>query len=311
MDKRCLVLGGKGFIGSHLVKALLAAGNPVRVFDQAEAESLLEPEVAERVEMVEGDFTDTKAVAAALAGCEVCFHLISTTLPKSSNENPVYDVQSNLISTIRFLEQARHASLKKVVFLSSGGTVYGAPKYLPIDESHPTDPLCSYGVTKLAIEKYLELYRSLYGLEYSILRVSNPYGEGQRLVASQGAVAVFMGRVLANEKITLWGDGSIARDYLYIGDLMGALLAAMDYAGGEHVFNIGSGIPTTLLELVNAIEAVTGKQAAIEFMPARSLDVPVNVLDIGRARIELGWNPAIGLREGLTRTKAWIDKTLC
>jgi UDP-glucose 4-epimerase len=306
MYERCLILGGKGFIGSHLVNVLLAAGKSVRVFDRVGAESLIAPDVCERVDMVEGDFAETEAVAAALEGCDVCVHLISTTLPKSSNEDPAYDVQSNLVSTIRLLEQARHTGLKKIVFLSSGGTVYGVPKYCPIDEAHSTDPLCSYGITKLAIEKYLELYRSLYGIEYSVLRVSNPYGEGQRLIASQGAVAVFMGRVLGNEKVVIWGDGSVARDYLYIGDLMAALMAAMDYKGDERVFNIGSGMPTTLLELINVIESVAGKKAEIEFLSARSLDVPVNVLDIQRAQRELGWMPKVGLYDGLSRMKNWI-----
>jgi UDP-glucose 4-epimerase len=308
MVERCLVLGGKGFIGSHLVKTLLAAGKTVRVFDRAEAESLLAPDVRAQVEMIEGDFADFACIAAALAGCDICFHLISTTLPKSSNDDPHYDVQSNLIGTIQLLEQARHTGLQKIIFLSSGGTVYGVPQYCPIDEAHPTDPLCSYGITKLAIEKYLALYHALHGIDYSVLRVSNPYGEGQRLAASQGAVAVFLGRVLHQEKLVIWGDGSVARDYVYIGDLMDAVLATLHYTGSEHVFNIGSGVPTTLLALIETIEAMSGKQAEVEFMPARGLDVPLNVLDISRAHRELGWQPKISLLDGLFRMQNWIRR---
>jgi len=305
MFKRCLVLGGKGFIGSHLVNAILSTGMPVRVFDRAEAESLIAPALSSQVEMIEGDFEDAASVAAALEGCDICFHLISTTLPKSSNDAPGYDLQSNALSTINLLEQAHKTGLKKIIFLSSGGTVYGTSNYIPINESHPTDPLCSYGITKLTIEKYLELYRSLYGIDYTVLRVSNPYGEGQRLSANQGVVAVFLGRALNNEKITIWGDGSVVRDYIYIGDVICSLMAVMNYSGNEHIFNIGSGIPLTLLELLATVESVVGKKLMLEYMPTRSLDVPINVLDVTRAKQELNWMPKVSLSDGLLRMKSW------
>jgi UDP-glucose 4-epimerase len=305
MFKRCLVLGGKGFIGSHLVNAILSTGMPVRVFDRAEAESLIAPALSSQVEMIEGDFEDAASVAAALEGCDICFHLISTTLPKSSNDAPGYDLQSNALSTINLLEQAHKTGLKKIIFLSSGGTVYGTSNYIPINESHPTDPLCSYGITKLTIEKYLELYRSLYGIDYTVLRVSNPYGEGQRLSANQGVVAVFLGRALNNEKITIWGDGSVVRDYIYIGDVICSLMAVMNYSGNEHIFNIGSGVPLTLLELLATVESVVGKKLMLEYMPTRSLDVPINVLDVTRAKQELNWMPKVSLSDGLLRMKSW------
>lgn len=308
MYKRCLILGGKGFIGSHLVGALLSIGMPVRVFDRVGTESLIAPEHSNQVEMIEGDFADAANIANALEGCDICFHLISTTLPKTSNEAPGYDVKTNVLSTINMLEQSRKTGLKKIVFLSSGGTVYGVPKYSPINESHPTDPLCSYGITKLTIEKYLELYRLLHGIDYTVLRVSNPYGERQRLTASQGAVAVFMGKAINNEPITIWGDGSVARDYVYIGDVIRSLLAAMNYVGDEHIFNIGSGVPITLIELVDAIETVIGQKVELEFTPARSLDVPTNVLDINRAKHEFGWSPNVTLHDGLLKMKDWIKE---
>lgn len=306
MHSRCLILGGKGFIGSHLVEALLSHGLPVRVFDRAGAENLIVPNLRSQVEFIEGDFADSACLAAALEGCDICFHLISTTLPKTSNDAPGYDLQSNVLSTINMLEQARKTGLKKIIFLSSGGTVYGVPRYLPIDELHPTDPLCAYGISKLAIEKYLELYRSLHGIDYAVLRVSNPYGERQRLNAAQGAVAVFLGKALNGEKITIWGDGSVARDYIYIGDVINGLIAAMDYSGEEKIFNIGSGTSRTLLELINAIELVVGRKSEIEFKLSRILDVPVNVLDIKRANVELRWAPKVDLLDGLPKMKDWI-----
>lgn len=290
------------------MEALLSLGVSIRVFDRAGAENLIASNLRSQVEFIEGDFADVASVAAALDGCDICFHLISTTIPKTSNESPAYDLQSNALSSINLLEQARKTGLKKIVFLSSGGTVYGIPKYLPIDESHPTDPMCSYGISKLTIEKYLELYRFLYGIDYIALRVSNPYGERQRLMASQGAVAVFMGKALNDEKITIWGDGSVARDYIYIGDVIDALMAAMNYSGKENIFNIGHGEPIKLLDLISAIESVVDKRIEIEFMPTRQLDVPINMLDINRAKRELGWTPKITLNDGLLIMKSWITK---
>lgn len=169
------------------------------------------------------------------------------------------------------------------MFLSSGGTVYGIPKYLPIDELHPTDPLCSYGISKLTIEKYLDLYRLLYGIDYVVLRISNLYGERQRLIAAQGAAAVFLGKALKGEKVTIWGDGSVARDYIYIADVIDSLIAVMNYFGKERIFNVGSGVARTLLELIEVIESVAGRKVDLEFKPSRTFDVPVNSLDIRRA----------------------------
>ena len=308
MYKSCLILGGKGFIGSHLVEALLYQGMSVRVFDRVGADNLISPSIRSQVEFIEGNFADAESFESALEGIDICFHLISTTIPKTSNEAPAFDLQSNVLSTINLLEQARKSKLKKILFLSSGGTVYGTPKYWPIDESHPTDPLCSYGISKLAIEKYLELYRFLYGIDYAVLRVSNPYGERQRLVAAQGAVAVFMGKALKDEKIAIWGDGTVARDYIYIGDVVDALFAAINYSGNEHIFNIGHGEPITLLDLVSTIGLVIGKKIEIEFMPARQFDVPINVLDIKRAKLELDWEPTMCLNDGLIRMKNWISQ---
>jgi UDP-glucose 4-epimerase len=156
------------------------------------------------MEFIQGDFTNAVDLERAVDGCTSCVHLVSTTLPKSSNLAPAYDVESNLVGTIRLLELAVRRGMRKVVFVSSGGTVYGIPRSIPIVETDPTEPISSYGITKLAIEKYLHLFHVMHGLDYSILRLSNPYGEGQRLNASQGAVAVFMGKVLDGEPIEIW-----------------------------------------------------------------------------------------------------------
>jgi UDP-glucose 4-epimerase len=235
----------------------------------------------------------------------VVFHLISTTLPQASNENPVQDAQTNLVGTLRMLEQCRRAGVRKVVFVSSGGTVYGIPMSVPIAESHPTNPTCAYGIHKLAIEKYLHLEHVLHGLDYCVLRPANLYGERQRADLAFGAVSVFLDRAVRGEPIRIWGDGSIVRDYVYVGDAVAAFIAAMTHAGTERIFNIGSGKGTSLNELVTLIEAALGRKVAVEYAPARGFDVSANVLDSSLARRALGWSAATSLASGIQKTYEW------
>ncbi len=304
---RCLVLGGKGFIGSHLVDALLHKGFPVKVFDRANIPPLNDAAAAAQVEWIDGDFTSDADVGRALAGCDVCYHLVSTTLPQSSNADPVFDVETNVAGTIRLLNHAVRLGVKKVVFISSGGTVYGIPRQVPISEDHPTNPICSYGITKLAIEKYLHLYLTLHGLDYTVLRLSNPFGERQRIQASQGAVAVFMGKALRGERIDIWGDGSVVRDYVYVGDAVAALVKAATYRGDERVLNIGSGAGISLNQILDGIEQVTGCKAERTYTAARAFDVPVSVLATARARDALGWTPTTSFADGLKRMMLWMQ----
>jgi len=302
---KCLVLGGGGFIGSHVVDGLLDGGHAVRVFERPRVPPYRSFTPSESVEWVEGDFQSASMVEEALQGCEVIIHLVSTTLPKNSNDDPVFDVESNVVGTLRMLHAAAAAGVRKVVFISSGGTVYGMPQIDPIPESHPTEPRVSYGIAKLAIEKYLALFHSLHGLEYVVLRVANPYGERQRVEAAQGAVAVFLDRALRGEPIEIWGDGTVVRDFLHISDVARAFLRAIDFSGEPRVFNIGSGTGCSLNELVATIERLLGRPVERRYLPGRGFDVPRNVLDISRSRDVLGWVPRMSLEDGLRVTVAW------
>jgi UDP-glucose 4-epimerase len=300
---KSLVLGGNGFIGTHLVDGLLRRGYPVRVYDRSPNRFRATPQ---NVEYVEGELGNHGLIQEAVEEIEVVFHLVSTTLPKTSNDDPIFDVRSNLIDTLQLLEACVKAGVRKVVFPSSGGTVYGLPHTVPITEGHPTEPRTSYGIVKLAVEKYLGLFRHLHDLDYVVLRISNPYGPYQHPGGQQGAIAVFLHRLFTGQPITIWGDGSVVRDYLYITDLVDALLLA---AGGEtrgKVLNVGSGQGTSLNELIALIAEVTGEQPEVEYRPGRALDVPANVLDIGRVADELAWSPLTELVEGITPTWDWI-----
>jgi len=303
---KCVLLGGAGFMGSHLAERLLAAGHAVRVFDIHDRGFAGAAARTAEIEWMRGDFLDPADVAAAIAGCQAVFHLVSTTLPKSSNQNPASDVADNIIGTLHLLEACRREGSRKIVFTSSGGTVYGVPRTVPITEDHPTHPITSYGIGKLTIEKYLELYRVMHGVDYCVLRIANPFGERQRVAAGQGAVTTFLERAHRGEPIEIWGDGKVVRDYLYVGDVAEALARAMDHRGERRIINIGSGIGRDLNEIVAAIERVIGRPVERRHLPARSFDVPANVLDIRLARAELGWQPATAFEEGLRRTLRWI-----
>jgi UDP-glucose 4-epimerase len=309
MKKRFLILGGAGFIGSHLCDSLLSTGYAVRLFDRLNVPPYRAFTKQESVEWMQGDFTSAADIDQAVAGCDIVFHLISTTLPKSSNDDPIYDVESNVVGTLRVLEAARRNGVKKLVFVSSGGTVYGAPKIVPILESHPTDPLSSYGIGKLAIEKYLHLYYSLHGLDYAILRLANPFGERQRANSAQGAVAVFMNRAIHNQPVEIWGDGSVVRDYIYIADVVDALMKAAIYRGEERLFNIGSGQGKSLNEILVAIETITHHPIVRTYLAGRAFDVPANILSITHAQKHLAWFPQHSFEEGLSRTFQWLSNS--
>jgi len=266
--------------------------------------------VNERVEWQTGDLMSIHDVTRAIDGVDVVLHLVSTTLPKSSNDDPIYDVQSNLVTTLQLLEAMVAKQVKKIVFISSGGTVYGNPTYLPIDENHPTEPRVSYGITKLAIEKYLMMYQSLYGIKANILRVANPFGDRQRVETAQGAIGVFLSKAIRNEPIEIWGDGTVTRDYLYISDVAEAFTHAVNYDGAKSVFNISSGVGTTLNELVVLMERVLGLEVARLYRPDRPFDVPVSILNNSLAQQELEWTPHVTLEEGVIKTAEWIRKVL-
>jgi UDP-glucose 4-epimerase len=305
---KVLVAGGTGFVGSHIVKALAAAGHEVRSLARRPPSVDRSPGVEYRV----GDLGNVGDVAAAMDGVGGAVFAVTTTTPGSASRDAAFDASTNLISGIHFAQEAMHAGVGRTVMISSGGTVYGIPTSLPIAETHPTEPISSYGVTKLAVEKYLALYAHDAGARVTILRAGNAVGEGQLPGTGQGAPAAFLAALLRETPIELWGDGSVVRDYVYAGDIAAACVRALtaDQEEPALVLNIGSGQGHSLLELVAACEAVTGRTATLDRSPGRALDVPEIVLDIGRARERLAWAPTTSLEDGLAREAAWLTKAL-
>lgn len=302
--KKCnfLVIGGLGFIGKATVRILAANGHKVRVFDRRipekeEACSLFNN--LSNIEFIAGDFINKKHLHDALEGCDVCIHLATTTLPATSNDDKIFDAQTNLVGTILLLEILRELNINKMVFLSSGGTVYGNPLYTPIDENHPTNPATSYGIIKLSIEKYCTLFNLLYGMKNVVIRLSNPYGLEQSGNGIQGVISVFLKKALSDEPIDIWGDGSVVRDYIYIEDVAKAILSASIYEGNETVFNIGSGVGTSINDIVAYLKEGLDKPLSVNYNEARCFDAKINILDIQKAKSELNWSPSIDVKTGL------------
>lgn len=299
----CLVLGGGGFIGRALVEALMRRGARVTGFGRIGPLSNVPAEIP----WIPGDFADRVALARAIQGNEIVFHLLGGSTPESSNADPLSDLMAGAAATLALLEICRAEGTRKIVFASSGGTVYGIPQQVPIGENAATDPISAYGVNKLAVEKYLQLYRHLHGIDCAVLRVSNPFGPLQSPWRRQGLIANTIFKLLVGEPIEIWGDGSVVRDYVYIDDLVEAFVSASLYSGPHNVFNIGSGVGLSVKAVVEEVARVLGVgNIELTYKPSRPADVPINVLDITRAKAELSWSPLTPWSTAIGTTAEWM-----
>lgn len=301
-----LVIGGTGFIGSHLLDQLVAEGDLVRVL-APDPERFRAPK--ENIDYRAGTLMDAAALRSALEGVDVVYHLANSKVPSTSNQDPIADIQENLMATVDLLESMRQAGVGRIVFLSSGGTVYGECGSESVPEDHVLQPSSSYGIVKVAIENYLCMFKRLYGLSYCALRASNPYGPRQGAIGVQGVIATMLYRTFRNEAISIWGDGGVVRDYLYIDDLAKGISTA-GRAGLEGTFNIGSGEGHSLVELLDVIREVTGTEPGVEFQPSRKVDIQRIVLDISRIRMQLGWEPKVSLARGVELHWLWMQSAI-
>ncbi|RPE66428.1 UDP-glucose 4-epimerase [Pacificibacter maritimus] len=298
----CLVIGASGFIGRNLVETLTQQGIAVRAMTRSGEPFLDHP----LVEFVKGDMSDINSYVDHLQGIGSCVQLCTTTKPGSANKDISFDITSNLIANVQLLEKLSDLGNIKFVFISSGGTVYGDPAYVPIDEKHPTEPKSSYGITKLAIEKYISMFVGQKKLDATILRVSNPFGKFQPYNDGQGVIATFLWRIMNDEPIEIWGDGTAVRDYLHVDDVCASIIHALQYRGDQTVFNIGQGQGLSLTQIIEGIEKTLGKSAKVSYRPGRATDVRTNVLDCTLAHQEMNWAPQTEFHEGLENTAAWM-----
>jgi UDP-glucose 4-epimerase len=302
----CLIFGGNGFIGSHLAEGLVDKGYAVKVFDIFPTEMTNLEDIKDKIEIIKGNFLNDDDVIKALKNVDYVFHYISTTVPSTAKKNPIFDLQTNVIGSIKLLQHSLKANIKKFIYSSSGGTVYGEPSKLPICETDDTNPVDPYGISKLTIEKYLFYFNNINGLDYRILRYSNPYGERQNPFGIQGVIPVFLNKIKLGQNPVIYGDGSTIRDYIYIKDAIRATLAVLESQTRERIFNVGSGKGTSLNDVVSIMSGIVGKRIIPEYLENSGNYVNNIVLDTSKLQREVGWNPNITLEEGIRLTWEWI-----
>mgnify|MGYP000866888111 FL=1 len=297
-----LVTGGAGFIGSHLVRHLLAKGENVTALDNLStglAENL--PPEAKLVEM---DILDEELPKVVAAGAfDAIVHLAAQTMVDTSIKDPLLDTRENLLGTVHVLEAARAANVKRVIFASTAA-VYGDVKEddLPVREAQPTEPMSFYGLSKLSVEKYLEMYRKIYGMEYVVLRFANVYGERQGDGGEGGVISIFAKAVAEGRDITIYGDGEQTRDFVYAGDIAEGILAALRTEEVNAAYNLSTQTETSLRELVSLLAEIRGREIVPKYGAEREGDIYKSMLSNSRARRGLDWQPATTLAEGLRRT---------
>jgi UDP-glucose 4-epimerase len=309
-NNKCIIYGGGGFIGSHLCDELLNKEYSVTIFDKLNFSRVNLAHNLNSIKIIEGDFNNEVDIQNSLKNIDIVFHLVSSTLPANSNENPVYDIETNLISSLKLLEECVHQKIKKVIFISSGGTVYGVPGELPIKENHPLNPICSYGIVKKAIEDYLFMFNKIYGLEYYVFRLSNPYGERQNPFVAQGVIPVFLNRIIKNQEIEIWGNGKVTRDYIYIKDAVELLVKSLGYESKNKVFNLSSSKGHSLKELLKIMVSITGSKPEVIYKEGREIDVPESILDNSLARETFNWKPVTDINTGISNTYDYLKKIL-
>lgn len=282
---------------------LAREGHDVVIADRIEPEFAFPLGVASRVTWQRLEFASADW-DNLIRNADVTHHYVWTSIPASANNNPFGDLDANVAGTLALLEAMRRRGGGRLVFSSSGGTVYGRLQTLPVPEDHPMMPITAYGAGKATAEIYLGLYRSLHGLDCRVARIGNPYGAGQDVARGQGAVTTFLHHAIYRRQIVIWGDGEAVRDYIHITDVAEALvtLALCEQLNGFHTYNIGSGTGLSLNQILQEIEKVLNRHLDVRREPGRAFDVPASVLDISRAQTVLGWTPRTSFAEGLART---------
>jgi len=305
---KVLVTGGAGFIGSHVVDLFVAEGHQVVVVDDlstGKGENLNPEARFYRVDIRSSELEKVFATEKP----EVISHHAAKANVRESMEKPILYAEVNILGSLNLLELSRKYGVRKIIYASTGGAVYGEPQYLPVDEDHPINPLDPYGASKHHVEHYLYLYRANYGLAYTVLRYPNVYGPRQDPYGEAGVVAIFAHQMLQNRQAVINGSGEQERDFVYVGDVARSNLLALERGDGG-IYNLGSGIGTSINEIFDRLKAITGYQGDKVHGPPKPGEVFKIRLDASRAREELGWVPQISLEEGLRRTVEYFAENL-
>ena len=296
-QKRCIVFGGTGFIGSHLTDKLVADGHIVTVFTRSRP-----VHKKTGVEYFYGDFMNTNDISSALKGNEYVFHLISLTNPAISDLDPYIDLDTNIKMTVHLLESCVTNNVQRVIFSSSGGTIYGNSLKDRLTETDATLPVSPYGIGKQTIEGYLRFFKAKYGLDFMALRISNVYGEGQDITkGNHGVIPIFLSKVINSEEVTIYGDGTMTRDYIYVKDVVNFIARTFYGSHNFDIYNIGSGKGETIGDILAAVEKVASKASIKRYIAAPDSFVHKVVLDTSRAKEEFGDVAVVEINDGIQR----------
>ena len=302
--RSCCIIGGTGFIGSHVVRRLVSKREIIVIGK----ERIPSRPLPEGVLYCPGNYGNRKFLTGILKDVDDIISLAYSTVPKTSFEDPIRDILENLPASVALFEVASQLAIKKLVLVSSGGTVYGKTQDVPISETHPTNPISPYGITKLAIEKYAMMFNALKALPVVCVRPANAYGEGQKPFVGQGFIATAMASILRDKEISIFGESGTVRDYIYVTDVASGIVAALEHGQPGMYYNIGSGIGRSNREVLDAITPFArdaGFEVRLKILRARDFDVPVNVLDCTKLRDETGWELKVTFEEGIKRAWEW------
>jgi UDP-glucose 4-epimerase len=302
LSERHLILGGGGFIGRHVALQLARDGHDVLL---ACRRPMIQEVPAELAAKIRWQFTELGSADwdTLIAEIDVVHHYAWGSLPASANANPGGDLLTNVGATIELLDALHRRGSGRLIFSSSGGTVYGKLNKIPVPEDHPIAPINAYGAGKATAEVYMSLYRAMHGLDCRIARIANPFGAGQNLSHGQGAATTFIHRALNGLPITIWGTGEVVRDYVYVTDVAKCLvMLAAAPRSDEFTFNVGSGVGISLNDIVVELEAQLGRELNVTRTASRPIDIPASILSIERAHKVLGWTPIVSFSEGVART---------
>ncbi|MBU0691066.1 NAD-dependent epimerase/dehydratase family protein [bacterium] len=306
---RILVTGGAGFIASHVTEGFIAAGHEVAVLDNLITG--FRKNIPPEAKFFEGDIRDIEFVRSVFDEFkpEAVDHHAAQMDVRKSLDDPIFDAHTNILGSINLIQNAVRVKVKKFIYISTGGAVYGEPQWLPVMENHEIRPECAYGISKHTVEHYLELYRLLEGLPYTVLRYPNVFGPRQNPHGEAGVNAIFIGLMLAGKQPVIYGDGEQLRDYTYVSDIVNANCLALERGEGE-IVNIGSGIGTSVNTIYECLADIIHFPRPADYQPARKGEIEKIFLDARKAKAVLGWEPKVSFREGLEKTVEWSKQQL-
>jgi UDP-glucose 4-epimerase len=306
---KILITGGAGFIGSHIAEALISAGHSVVILDNLSSGK--KENLNSRVHFVQGDIRDKALIDRLFKEYQfdiVNHHAAQMDVRKSVTD-PIFDAETNIIGSINLLEASREYSVKRFIFASTGGAIYGEQDYFPADEDHPIRPESPYGIAKRSVELYLDYYKKVYGIDHTIFRYANVYGPRQDPHGEAGVVSIFTNALLHDGECVIFGDGKQTRDYVYVGDVVRAHILALKKDTGSETFNISTGIETNVNQLFSMLSGIlSGGKAIASYSNARKGEQKRSVCSSAKAEKFLGWKPEISLDEGLSRTVEYFKQ---